>query len=139
MTYALASALQQAVYARLLETDTLQKYVGDDVFDALPSGVLPETYVSLGPETAEDASDITNAGAEHEFIISVVTSADSFQLVKDIAAIICDALVGAALSLPRGHLVGLWFVKAKAWRTENQTTRRIDLQFRARVQETQNT
>ena len=58
-----------------------------------------------------------------------------FQLAKEVAGAICDALIDAQLSLNRGHLVGLWFLRAKAARSNSGTSRRIDLTFRARVQD----
>jgi len=46
-----------------------------------------------------------------------------------------DALIDAPLTLSRGHLVSLGFDRATAARTNNDTGRRIDLRFRARVED----
>ena len=55
---------------------------------------------------------------------------------KTLAGAVCDALEGAALSLDRGHLVGLWFERASARRTgTGGAIRQIDLRFRARVED----
>ena len=132
MSYAVASALQAAVYARLQNDAVLASLVGSDIFDALPSGGLPPIYVALGPESAKDASDASGAGAWHRFVVSVVTAQAGFQNAKEAAAAISDALHGAELTLARGRLVGLWFEKAKAAH-ESRGQRRIDLTFRARV------
>lgn len=134
MSYAVASALQAAVYARLQGDAALTALVGSDIYDALPTGTLPPLYVALGPERARDAGDVGGAGAWHRFLVSVVTSKSGFQTAKEAAAAISDALHGADLALSRGSLVGLWFEKAKAGR-ESRGLRRIDLTFRARVED----
>ncbi|MBU0642514.1 MAG: DUF3168 domain-containing protein, partial [Alphaproteobacteria bacterium] len=41
----------------------------------------------------------------------------------------------ADLTLSRGSLVGLYFVSAKARRVQDSDVRRIDLKFRARVED----
>lgn len=135
MTYAVSSALQGAVFQTLLSDATLSGLVGADIFDAAPPGVVPETYVTLGPEEVLDASDKTGAGAVHEFTVSVVTELPGFQFAKDVAGAASDALVGASLTLARGRLVSISFVKARAQRVETGDTRRIDLRFRARVED----
>jgi len=129
MSYAMAAALQTAVYQALV-ADT---GVDAQVFDAVPSGVVPDTYVSLGPELVRDRSDKTGAGAQHEFTVTVYTTEAGFGAAKDLAAAICDALVDADLTLTRGTLVALNFYKAQAVREQKGTARRIDLKFRARV------
>lgn len=135
MSYGVSGALQAAVYQALAADAGLAALVGANIFDALPAGPLPALYVSLGPETVRDASDVTGDGALHDFAISVVTDQAGFQAAKDAAAAVSDALDGAALTLARGRLVGLWFRKARATR-ETGGLRRIDLTFRARVEDT---
>ncbi|KHQ52265.1 DUF3168 domain-containing protein [Mameliella alba] len=134
MSYAVASALQASVFSRLQGDAALSALVGADIYDALPTGTLPPIYVALGPETVRDAGDQTGDGAWHRFVVSVVTSKSGFQAAKDVAAAISDALHGADLMLARGHLVGLWFEKAKAKR-ESRGLRCIHLTFRARVED----
>ena len=133
MSYALSASLQAAIYGRLTADAGLSAMVGSNIFDALPPGPLPPTYVTLGPEEAKDASDGTGHGAIHELEIAVVTEVAGFQAAKDAAAIICDALIDTDLSLARGQLISLMFLKARAARSG--TTRRIDLTFRARVED----
>lgn len=133
MSYGVSGALQQAIYSALQADVDLHALVSGAVFDAEPSGVLPDLYVSLGPETARAASDVTGAGALHEFIVSVVSDAAGFSMAKMVGARISDILVDADLSLSRGVLVSCRFYKAKAARDENGTQRRIDLTFRAQV------
>ena len=70
MSYAIASALQSAVYRRLMEDSAVAALVGDHIYDAPPAGSVPDTYISLGPETVVDASDATGGGAQHSFDVS---------------------------------------------------------------------
>lgn len=134
MSYGIGSALQAAIYQRLRAATAISTLVGDAIYDAVPPGTTTGTYVSLGPEDVRDASDVTGDGAEHDFVVSVVTDEAGFQAAKAVAAAVSDALVGATLVLARGRLVGLWFLRARARRTEAGTLRRIDLTFRARVE-----
>ncbi len=135
MSYGVASALQAAVYQRLVASDVLEGLVGDAIYDAVPPGSSTGTYVSIGPEDARDRSDKTGRGAEHDFVISVVTDSAGFERAKEAAGVVSDALVDAPLILARGRLVGLWFLKARARRVEDGDVRRIDLSFRARVED----
>lgn len=135
MSYGAAAALQAAIYQRLTGDSTLGALVGGAIYDSAPPGSVTGTYVSLGPEDVQDASDQVGRGALHEFVVSVVTDQAGFQNAKTVAAAISDALTGATLVLSRGRLVGLWFVKARARRVEKADARRIDLTFRARVED----
>ena len=134
MSYAVAGALQAAVYQHLRADAVLAALVGAAVYDAMPPGPLVGTYVSLGPEDVTDASDKTGDGATHDFVVSVITDEAGFATAKAAAAAVSDALVGADLVLARGRLVGLWFLRAQARRVAKADTRRIDLVFRARVE-----
>ncbi len=136
MSYGMAAALQTAVYQHLLADTGVSALVGTAIYDALPAGDLPETYVSLGPENVTDRSDKTGGAALHRFTVSVVTQTAGFGAAKTVAAAIGDALTGANLTLGRGRLVGLWFERAAALRTGKAgRIRRIDLRFRARVED----
>ena len=135
MSYGVSAALQEGVYQRLIADTTLAGLVGGAIFDVVPAGSVPGTYVSLGPEDVRDRSDVSGSGAEHRFIVSVVTDAAGFQSAKLAAAAISDALTGAALSLSRGRLVGMDFLRARARRVQKSDVRRIDLTFRARVED----
>jgi hypothetical protein len=127
--------LQSAVYQRLAADSALDALVGGAIYDAAPPGIVTGTYVSLGPEDARDASDQIGRGAFHEFVVSVVSDAAGFQTAKSVASAVSDALTGASLILARGRLVGLWFLKARARRVEDADVRRIDLTFRARIED----
>lgn len=135
MSYAVSPALQEAVYQALIGDGDLTALVGTAIYDAIPSGSTPPTYVALGPETALDASDKTGAGALHLFSVSVVTDSAGFQQAKQIAGRVSEILVDAPLALSRGTLVRLGFDRAQAKREGTGDLRRIDLRFRARVQD----
>lgn len=133
MSYGAAAALQAAVYQALVDDAALTALVGTAVFDTAPPGPLPPIYVALGSEDARDRSDMTGHGAAHDLLISVVADAGGFQTAKAAAAAVSDVLVDADLSLSRGILVSLQFLRATARQTGKGQTRRIDLRFRARV------
>ncbi|MCA0873655.1 DUF3168 domain-containing protein [Seohaeicola saemankumensis] len=136
MSYAMAAPLQEAVYQHLTSDAGLNALIGGAIYDALPAGPVPETYVSLGPEEVRDRSDASGAGALHRFTVSVVSEAEGFAAAKAIAAAIGDALLNGTLVLSRGRVVGLWFERASARRTGRAgQVRRIDLRFRARVED----
>lgn len=135
MSYGIAAALQGAVFQRLAADPALAGLVGEAIYDVVPAGTLPPTYVSLGPEDAQDRSDATGGGAEHRFTVSVVSEAAGFLTAKQAAAAVSDALVDAPLALSRGRLVALGFLKARARRVQDGDVRRIDLTFRARVED----
>lgn len=137
MSYLGAIALQGAVYEELRTDPRLTALVGDAVFDAMPVTPPAGTYVSLGPGTTRDAGDQTAGGAEHEFVVSVLSGGDQdndgFRAVKTAAEAVAAALEGADLPLETGHLVGVWFQRATARRAEAGAARRVDLTFRARI------
>ena len=135
MSYGMAAALQAAVYQALVADPALVGMVGTAIYDVVPSGQVPGTYVSLGPEDVRDRSDVTGGAAEHRFTVSVVTDAAGFQTAKAAATAVSDALVDAPLILDRGRRVGLRFEKARARRVQSGDVRRIDLTFRARVED----
>ena len=135
MSYAVSAALQGAVFTALINDPGVTKAVGDAVFDALPVGALPSLYVSLGPETVRVADDKTGSGAVHLFVISVVTETSGFSAAKTAAGAVCDVLHDADLSLDRGRLVSLRFERARAGKIDKGARRKIDLIFRARVED----
>ncbi len=136
MSYGASSALQSAVFQKLTSDPTLSGLVGTDIFDALPNGTLPETYVLLGGEVVVDASDGTGDGAWHRFTVSVISDQAGFHAAKSVAAALSDALVDADLVLTRGRLVALNFFRARAQREDTGDRRRVDIVFRARVDDT---
>lgn len=135
MSYGTASALQMAIFQRLAADGAIDALVNGAIYDSAPPGATAGTYVSIGPEDVRDASDQTGRGAFHEFVVSIVSDDGGFQTAKAVAAAVSDALTGAALVLSRGRLVGLWFLRARARRVEEADVRRIDMTFRARVED----
>ena len=135
MSYGVAVALQSAVYQALLADAGVSSLVGAAVFDELPGGVIPSTYVTLGPEVVVDQSDKTGVGAEHRFQVSVVSDVSGFATAKAVAVAVSDALHTQNLALARGTLVAMRFDRAVASREEAANLRRIDLRFVARVED----
>jgi hypothetical protein len=129
MSYAQGAALQAAVHAALTGHPAL---AGVAVLDAVPPGGATGTFVLIGAEEVRDASDATGAGAEHRVDLSVRSDAAGFLAAKGVAAAVCDAMEGLALTT--GRVVGVWFQKAKAVRSEDGAERRVDLTFRVRVE-----
>lgn len=136
MSYHLAASLQEAVYARLREDAGLSALVGDAVFDAVPVALPSGLHIALGPEDVRDASDATGRAARHDFVVSVVAGRDGdagFGAAKQAAGAVCAALETADLVTDAGRVAGLWFLRARARRSENGAGRRVDLTFRALV------
>lgn len=135
MSYGISLALQQAIYQRLTADAALAALVGSAIFDVVPPGFSGSTYVALGTEDVRETGDATGRGALHDITISVVSDAAGFATVKEVAAAISDSLVDASLILARGHLISLNFYRARARRVQDADMRRIDLRFRARVED----
>lgn len=135
MSYAMSGALQAAIYETLVNDTNLGGLVGTDIYDAVPNGEMPETYVSLGIEQVRDASDQTGNGALHTVEISVITTKPGFAGAKAVATAISDALHDSDLTLSRGRLVFLRFQRADARRIDSNAGRQIRMRFRARVED----
>ena len=136
MSYGVAVALQAAVYQRLSADSAVNALIGAAVYDEVPGGVIPSTYVAIGPEVAVDQSDKTGVGAEHRFQVAVVSDVAGFATAKGVAVAVSDALHNGQLTLTRGQLVSLQFDRATASREEAANVRRVDLRFVARVEDT---
>jgi len=137
VSYGVAAALQAAVFQALVADAALGTLVGSAIYDAPLPGGLPSLYVALGPEKVKDASDKTGRAAEHEFSVEVISDAAGFANAKAAAGAVSDVLIDAQLTLARGHLVSLLFVKAIAERTQGGDARQITLTFKARVEDDQ--
>ncbi|MDK3019284.1 DUF3168 domain-containing protein [Pseudodonghicola flavimaris] len=136
MSYALAGPLQAGIYAHLAADAALNGLIAGAIFDGVPPGELPLTYVSLGAEMVRDRSDADGAGALHRVTVSVISSAPGFAAAKAVAAAVSDALADARPGLSRGRVVAIWFERATAKRSGSSgQLRRIDLTFRARVED----
>lgn len=127
MSYGFALALQAALFSQLSEA------LDVPVFDALPAGELPATYVLIGAEEVRDASDGSGRGAEHRLRLSIITSLPGFAEAKGVAVAISAAFEGVLPALSVGRLVALGFLRAEAKRLESKGLRQIDLIYRART------
>lgn len=135
MSYAASQALQRAIYTALSQDSALAGLVGTAIFDALPAGAAPDLYVALGPEDVSTEHDSSGSITRHRLIISVIGCGAGFAALKAAAGAVSDCLDGAAPALDRGHLVTLDFLKARARRSGRNRERRIDLWFRAIVED----
>jgi hypothetical protein len=135
VSYGVTAALQAAIFQRLQADTALEAVVGDAIYDAVPSGSLPATYVTLGEETTRDRSDQNGGGAWHDLIISVISESSGFAIAKAAAVAVSDALLDTPPVLTRGRIVGLWFQRAQARRVGSGGQRRIDLRFRAQTED----
>lgn len=135
MSYATAPALQTALYQLISADAELQTLLAGAIYDAIPPATPPATYLLIGAEEAVDASDKSGRGAEHRLRLSVVTNATGFLAAKQVAARLCDLLADATPPLARGRVVAIWFDRAEARKLEGDQTRRIDLRFRARIED----
>jgi len=135
MTYGVSASLQSAVFGAISSNAAVVALIGNNVFDQPPAGTLPLTYVVVGEEDVKPSSDVSAKGAVHDFFVSVISGAAGFSAAKSVAVAISDTLVDAPLALARGHLISLTFSRAKARRGTAPDERRIDLHFRARVED----
>ncbi|MEM6385770.1 MAG: DUF3168 domain-containing protein [Pseudomonadota bacterium] len=135
MSYGASSALQVAVYQLLTADVALTALVGSAIHDEVPPGPVSGTFISLGEGEVRDLSDVTGGLAEHRFDVAVISDAEGFQTAKAVAEAVSDALVDAAPVMSRGRVVNLSFVKARARRVRAGQTRRIDMTFRAIVED----
>ena len=130
-----SASLQRAVLTRLEADSEVAALTEGHVYDALPPGELPILYVIFGTETVRDRSDMTSFAAVHEFDLSVITSLSGFQSAKTLASYMCTALLTKPLSLADGHLIALNFQGAVSKRQSTGGGRRIDLKFRALIEQ----
>lgn len=136
MTYAMSEALQIALYETLSTDPTITSLTDGAIYDSVPHPA-PDLFIALGPEKVRSRSDRTGNGANHEFRVSVVTRHEGFLAAKSVAATISNRLLKTKLTPSKGSIVFLNFLRAEARRDESEGTRRIDLWFRARLDEVQ--
>ncbi|MEM7243275.1 MAG: DUF3168 domain-containing protein [Pseudomonadota bacterium] len=135
MTPIFSNELQSAIYDALTNDATITSLVGSAIYDATPSGTLPGTFILIGEDSVFDRSDKTHSAANYFIRISVVTTASGFGGAKTIAAGICNVIEEANLSLANGHLRRIEFRRAIAKRNNAGTERKIDLIFRAFIEQ----
>lgn len=138
MSVALSGELQGAVYGVLAGDTVLAALVGTDIYDApLPSGgALPVgEHVTLGEEIVKPFDSVTSSGGVHDFDITVHSTANGFAAAKVVSGVVGDILIDANLSISGGNLVSLRFLKARAKRGNAPELRRIEMRFRAVVED----
>lgn len=136
MSYQYSLALQGAIYDRLLGFEPLKKLIGTAIYDRLPGGVPPDVFVLIGDEQVLDRSDKSAHASRHDVTVSVLGDGQGFSTVKEVAAQVSTALDNAALHLNAGALRQIQFQSAKTRRDGGRAARRIDLIFRAYIDET---
>lgn len=137
MSITLSGELQEAVYVALAADGPLAALVGTEIYDApLPSGgTLPVgEHVTLGEEVVKPFNTMTSSGGVHEFDVTVHSGANGFGSGKAVAAAVGNVLIDANLPLANGNMVNLGFLKARARRGVAPELRRIELRFRAVVE-----
>tara|TARA_R110002096_G_scaffold139147_6_gene293319 strand:- start:60 stop:470 length:411 start_codon:yes stop_codon:yes gene_type:complete len=135
MSFIYSAALQSAIYTALTNAAPISTLIGSNVFDAVPSGTVADTYILLGEEKVFSRSDFSSDATRHDVVVNVVSTANGFSDAKMVASEICKVLDGAALTLSVGNLRRLQFRSAKSRRDTGAAERRIDLIFRALVDE----
>lgn len=138
MTYVLAEPLQRAVFDALSGDAALQGLIGSEIYDAplpLDNTTMPSEYVTIGGEVVSNRASMTEDGALHDFEVIVHSNASGFVSSKKIAGAICDVLLDAQLTLSRGQLIYLRFLKARADVGRSPAKRKISLKFRAFVED----
>ena len=131
MSYAATAALQEAVFTKLTMDAAVDMLTNGAIYDALPAGPVPPLYVSLGPERVRDASDVVGDGSVHDFPVTVVSDTAGFHTAKTVAAAVSDALTNAEMTLSKGTLTAMHFLRARARRVGDG--REIEVWFRARI------
>jgi hypothetical protein len=136
MSYALSAALQKGVFEVLSADATVTAAVGDAIYDASPSGAVPDLFLSIGAERVEARMDVSGWIAVHRFTVSVVAQdTGGFARAKAAAGAVSDALDGEPPVLERGRVLSITFERADARRVSSGGRRRIDLRFAARVED----
>ena len=138
MSLALSGEFQGAIYGALTGDVALNALVGSEIYDApLPSGgALPlGEHVTLGEGVVKPFGTVTSSGGVHDFDVVVHSTANGFAAAKLVVAAVSNVLVDANLSVSGGQLVSLRFVKAKAKRGVAPELRRVEMRFRAVVEE----
>lgn len=135
MSFSNSADLQSAIYTKLSADTEISSLVGEHIYDAMPSGELPELFISLGAEVMHDKSDLTGSGTDHDLTLSVITSKAGFLPAKTLATAVGRSLLEPYPQLEQGRIVFFNFVRATARRDTDSQTRRIDMLFKARVTE----
>ncbi|PIB24965.1 hypothetical protein BFP76_07370 [Amylibacter kogurei] len=133
MNYAASVALQTAIYDALMNDAALTAQLSGQIFDAPPTGDLPQIYALIGDERVLDRSSKTSSAAIHEFRVLVIATESGFTNAKHAASEIAKVLQTTPLNLSHGILVDLSLRSVRATRGNIANRRQIDLTFRAYI------
>jgi hypothetical protein len=135
MSFGHAWALQCAIFNVLRADPEIASAVGDRIFDnpsAATSGGQPT--ILLGEERVAPWGSITQTGAEHHVMVSLLANEGGFGALKRLAGAV-SRVVAAPLSVSGGQVVLNEFQSARSHRQGRAGLRRIDLQFRIIVED----
>ena len=138
MSYGMSAALQAAIFQTPAgRCARWRRWSAAAIYDVVPAGQVPGTYVSLGPEDVRDRSDKTGRGCGPSISRSAWSpTRRGSSSAKTVAGGDSDALDGRTPPLvtrAAGHAsVSAGPARSGSARREN---RRIDLTFRARVED----
>lgn len=135
MSFGASGALQAAVFQVLVADPALGALVGTAIHDEVPPGPVNGILVSLGEGEVRDLSDASGSIGDHRFDVSIISRGEGFAQAKAAAEAVADALVDARPALDRGRVVTIGFLKARARRVRAGDVRRIDMTFRAIVED----
>lgn len=133
MGVGILAELQGAVFQRLQADAGVQAELGGAIYDALPVGTLPDTYLVLGPEEARLRGDVSGAVARQDLVLRVVSTASGFAAAKAAAVAAAGALAGVELPLSGGQSASLSLRALVARRSADGAERRVDVTVRALV------
>ncbi|MGQ0740927.1 MAG: DUF3168 domain-containing protein [Alphaproteobacteria bacterium] len=132
-----AWALQQAVFAALVNDAGVQAMLGDPprIYDK-PPGDAPLPYLLVGDGVEEEWGTATGEGAEHTLTLHAWSRAGGRKESREILAAVYNALHGAEIALDGFHLVNLRFLLSQVLVESDALTFHAIARYRAVVEET---
>jgi len=126
--------LQQAIYTALGDDQKIQNMVGNPprIFDAVPTNTQ-YPFVIIGEARTRDYAGV-DGGLEHEIRMAIYSRYAGRREVKEISAVIYDALHERNLVIPAAKLINIRFVFADALRNADGETYYGAVRFRAVTQ-----
>ena len=134
MSFQSSQALQKAVFGHLSSDPSITNIVGGAIFDAAPPNQTYGTYITLGDEDVRAQQGFDTVITTHKFRISVITNQGGFASAKDLAGRVSDRLTNAELALETGQLIDMHLETARAYKTKGNTARKVDLSFKALIE-----
>ena len=130
MTAFPAFALQSAIVAALKASAPLSAFVGQRIYDAVPSHALMP-YLTYGPLTLRDWSASAFDGCEHLISLNIYSKTPGFRETYALTDAVVQCLHEAELTLGEHALVQLQFLSADLGREADTLTTRGLISFRA--------